>query len=144
MKSNRKCTFFYPFRLNPAGRTDVVGGPHAARGPQVARDWFMPCHRQSLCPPHSRFPWFHMWTWAASLGYVYTCIICLGVHRQREIMFILWRSSRRVRIYIVLYNLSKPFHVSLTNSIEQWVKYGNFGLSPNNGCTLPLAAGETY
>ena len=30
---------FSHFWLNPAGRTDVVGGPHAARGPQVARDW---------------------------------------------------------------------------------------------------------
>ena len=30
---------FSHFQLNPAGRTDVVGGPHAARGPQVARDW---------------------------------------------------------------------------------------------------------
>ena len=29
---------FSYFQLNPAGRTDVVGGPHAARGPQVARD----------------------------------------------------------------------------------------------------------
>ncbi len=31
---------FSNLQLNPAGRTDVVGGPHAARGPQVARDWF--------------------------------------------------------------------------------------------------------
>ncbi len=29
---------FPHFRLNPAGRTDVVGGPHTVRGPQVARD----------------------------------------------------------------------------------------------------------
>ena len=30
---------FSHFRLNPTGRTDVVGGSHAVRGPQVARDW---------------------------------------------------------------------------------------------------------
>ena len=33
---------FSHLRLNPAGRTDVVGGPHAARGPQVAQD----CYRE--------------------------------------------------------------------------------------------------
>ena len=44
MKSNWKCTFFSHLRLNPAGRTGVVGGPHAARGPQVARDWLRPMY----------------------------------------------------------------------------------------------------
>ena len=42
-------------RLNPAGRTDVVGGPHAAPGPQVARDWTRLkvtfCFRQIFCMP---------------------------------------------------------------------------------------------
>ena len=29
------------FLLNPAGRTDAFGGPQAASGPQVARDWII-------------------------------------------------------------------------------------------------------
>ena len=37
---------FPHFRFNPAGRMDVVGGPHAARGPQVARDCNLD-HRQN-------------------------------------------------------------------------------------------------
>ena len=35
--------FFLPFSVEPGGpHGDVVGGPHAARGPQVARDCPIP------------------------------------------------------------------------------------------------------